>query len=120
MQMETSPAFTHCDPVKADRFYEMHTICEQQLDLTLRQRHLVSLGYLIYHSTDGYMIGSHLKNIDPAIYRELHQVMVQVCRRALWEVTQRKIELSEETLNDYHEVMIALESRLYQIKRAMG
>ena len=120
MQMKTSPALTHCGPVKAERFYEMHTICEQQLDLNLRQKHLVSLGYLLYSSPDGFMMGAHLKNIDPPLYRELHEVMVQVCRRAMWEVTQQRIQLSGETLNDYLEVMLALESRLRQIRRAMG
>lgn len=118
MQMETSPAYPKTMNSLADRFYEMHAICEMELSLNLKQKHMVSLGYLLYSSPDGFMIGSHLRNIDPDMYKELHKTMVLVGRTAMWTVTQRGIQLSAETLNDYLEVITALESRLYQLKRA--
>ncbi len=121
MLKETSPAYCHQTVSSmADRFYEMHTICETELELNLRQKHLISLGYLLYSSPDGFMIGSHLKNIDPGLYKDLHKTMVLVCRSALWTIARTQISIGPETLDEYQQVMVALESRLCQLKRAMG
>lgn len=64
-------------------FYEMHLLCEHQLDFDLRQKNLISLGYLLYASEDAILLLQQIQWACPRLIKEVHQLMLEVCHEAL-------------------------------------
>ncbi len=102
---ETSPAFSLSHHRVAEVFYEMHTLCENELDLSLRERNLISLGYLLYSSPDAMLLITTLKWVNPQLILEVHRLMLKVCHEALACLVERESLLSTTTLNEYDSVM---------------
>ena len=100
----------------AQIFYEMHCLCERELSLNMREKNLVSLGYLLYNSEDHIMLMTSLRWTSPELIIEVHQVMNQICQRALLYVTEHLPCISEATLNQYDTVARLIQGKTRELK----
>lgn len=100
----------------AEVFYEMRCLCERELSLTMREKNLVSLGYLLYSSADRMMLITSLRWASPELIIEIHQVMTRVCQQALLYITAHLEGISEATLNQYDLVARLIQSKSRELK----
>ncbi len=116
----TSPAFSLHRGSIAELFYEMHTLCENELDLSLREKNLVSLGYLLYSSPDAILLITTLKWVNPTLILEVHKLMLKVCHEALACLVDRKCLITKETLSDYDSVMRLIREKSKYLEASLG
>lgn len=112
----TSPAFSVNPYRVAEVFYEMYTLCENELDLSLRQKNLVSLGYLLYSSPDAILLITTLKWVNPELILEVHRLMLKVCMEALSCLAERGSRVTDQTLAEYDRVMSLIRDKYKTLK----
>ena len=117
---ETSSAFSLHHGSVAEVFYKMHTLCENELDLSLREKNLVSLGYLLYGSPDAILLITTLNWVNPQLILEVHKLMLKVCHEALACLVDRKCPISEKSLSDYDRVMRLIKAKSKHLEASMG
>ncbi len=117
---ETSSAFSLHSSSIAELFYEMHTLCENELELSLREKNLVSLGYLLYSSPDAILLITTLKWVHPHLILEVHKLMLKVCHEALACLAERGSKVSSQTLNEYDKVMQLIKEKSRHLEASMG
>ncbi len=100
----------------AEVFYEMHCLCEQELTLTMREKNLVSLGYLLYSSPDHVMLITSLRWASPQLIIEVHQLMNLVCSQALLYISEHMQAISAETLSHYDQVARLIQEKTRELK----
>ena len=109
---DASPAFSLNPDRVAVVFYEMHTLCENSLSMNIQERHMVSLGYLLYGAADRILLITTLKWTCPDLIIGVHRQMLRVCHEALYQIAQRGCKVSAITLQEYDEVMRMIRHRL--------
>jgi len=107
----TSPTFSLSPQRVADVFYEMHTLCENELELSMQQKNLISLGYLLYANPDNILLIGALEWTNPEMLLEVHQLMLKVCEQAHAVLKRKKLRPSIQTQNEYSAVRQLIEQK---------
>ena len=117
---DASPAFSLNPDRVAVVFYEMHTLCENSLELSLQERNMVSLGYLLYGSVDRILLITTMKWTCPGLIINVHKQMLRVCHEALYQIVEQGCQVSAITLQEYDEVMRLIRHRLKLLQQHYG
>ncbi len=113
---ETSSASFLSHGSVAEAFYEMHCLCENELALSMREKNLISLGYLLYSSPDHIMLVTSLRWASPELIIEVHRLMTLVCQQALLYVAEHLPGISADTLSRYDQVARLIQEKARELK----
>ncbi len=114
---DTSPASFLPPGQAAEVFYKLHCLCENDLNLSLRQRNLISLGYLLYGSADRMLLITTLQWVNPGLIVEVHQLMLKVCHKALLHIAEHPAGRHSGQLAQYSSLERLINANLRRLKR---
>lgn len=103
----------------AEVFYELHCLCEQDLNLSMRQRNLISLGYLLYGSNERQLLITTLNWASPELVIETHQLMRSVCHKGLLALAEKCASTNDKKLIEYHSLERIINRTLRELKKEM-